>query len=118
MNHQNQNQTALLAMLSTLVAKGAILSEVNFQTGEVRFTLDFAKSNEDMIKEKILDCCRQQQRGGGGLIPAIKLYRELTGMGLGDAKRAVENLAVEAHLGDVYTDDSGRYFRFYGYPTR
>ncbi len=109
----NQNQAALLSMLSTLVANGATLSMVDFRTGEVRFTFDFDRSNKQNIKEQILACCRQQQRGGGGLIPAIKLYRELTGAGLGDAKRAVEGIAIEASLGEYSVGDFGTGFRFF-----
>lgn len=43
--------------------------------------------------EEILDALR-----GGQLIVAIKLYREQTGMGLAEAKRAVEDIARERGL--------------------
>jgi ribosomal protein L7/L12 len=45
-------------------------------------------SSDPLLNPKIQDALRK-----GNLIEAIKLYRELTGVGLAEAKAAVEHLA-------------------------
>lgn len=55
--------------------------------------LDVAALGSGEPSEEILDALR-----GGQLIVAIKLYREQTGMGLAEAKRAVEDIARQHGL--------------------
>lgn len=52
-----------------------------------------AQAAADGPSPEILDALR-----GGNLIMAIKLYRERTGMGLAEAKRAVEDIARQQGL--------------------
>jgi hypothetical protein len=49
--------------------------------------------NSDPGSDPILNPKIQDALGKGNLIEAIKVYRELTGVGLAEAKAAVERLA-------------------------
>ena len=58
-----------------------------------RLNIEYTDPNSDpVISHQIQDALRR-----GNKIEAIKIYRELTGVGLAEAKQAVENL--EARLG-------------------
>jgi ribosomal protein L7/L12 len=58
-----------------------------------RLNIDYADPNTDPIRSpQILDALRR-----GNKIEAIKIYRELTGVGLAEAKQAVDNM--DARLG-------------------
>jgi ribosomal protein L7/L12 len=58
-----------------------------------RLNIEYADPNSDsVLSPQIQDALRR-----GNKIEAIKIYRELTGVGLAEAKQAVENL--ESRLG-------------------
>jgi len=58
-----------------------------------RLNIDYANPNSDpILSPQIQDALRR-----GNKIEAIKIYRELTGVGLAEAKQAVDNF--ESRLG-------------------
>ncbi len=58
-----------------------------------RLNIDYANPNADPIRSPQI----QEALRRGNKIEAIKIYRELTGVGLAEAKQAVDNL--ESRLG-------------------
>jgi hypothetical protein len=60
------------------------------QDGPSRFSIGGRSRGPDWIPEALYDALRQ-----GKMIHAIKIYRDVTGAGLAEAKAAVERIARE-----------------------
>lgn len=74
---------------------GAGLAEAKeaVETMEQGGTLPAAESSELDLQREVISLLEQ-----GKKIEAIKLYRQRTGLGLAEAKQAVETIAAERHI--------------------